>query len=107
MRPIRTGSWMSEDYSPDLQVVRVSQFDHVENYSCMSLIQFLFLVQIIELEKRLCRVESELKALKEEEAAAKKDDARKKDEAAKKGKEAQRMKQTTEDMVARCWKDGG
>jgi phage/plasmid primase-like uncharacterized protein len=70
------------------------------------LIQFMFRVQIIELEKRLSRDEGELKAMKEEEAAAK-EDARMKEEAAKKEKVAQRPKQTTKDMVATWWKDGG
>jgi outer membrane murein-binding lipoprotein Lpp len=58
-------------------------------------------VWIIELEKRLSRVEGELKALKEDEAVAKEDDARKKDEATKKEKETQRTKLTTKDMVPR------
>jgi hypothetical protein len=44
--------------------------------------------------------------MKEEEAAAKVD-ARMKEEAAKKEKVAQRPKQTTMDMVATWWKDGG
>jgi hypothetical protein len=54
----------------------------------------------------LSRVEGELKSMKEEEAAAKVD-ARMKEEAAKKEKVAQRPKQTTMDMVATWWKDGG
>jgi predicted Holliday junction resolvase-like endonuclease len=58
----------------------------------MLLIQFLFLVQIIEMENRLSRVEKEHKAMKEE--------ARRKEQTTKK-EEAKRLKETTKDMVAR------
>jgi hypothetical protein len=43
----------------------------------------------------LSRVDNELKTMKEEAAATKKEE------------EAKRPKETTKDMVARGWKDGG
>jgi hypothetical protein len=67
----------------------------------MSLLQFLFCVQIIEMENRLSRVEGELKAMKEEVVTTKMEEARKKEEAAKKGEGTKRPKETTKDMVAR------
>jgi hypothetical protein len=66
----------------------------------MLLFQFLFHVQIIEMENRLSRVENELKTMKEEVVATKKDEVWKEDQ-------AKMLKETTKDMVARWWKDGG
>jgi hypothetical protein len=73
----------------------------------MLLIQFLFHVQIIEMENKLSQVENKLKVMKEGAAAAKKGEARKKEEAAKKEEEAKRSKEITEGMVCKWWKDGG
>jgi acetate kinase len=71
----------------------------------MLLIQYTFHVQIIDMEKRLSRVKGELNAMKEEATTTKKEETRKKEEGAK--KEAKRTKQTTKDMVAKWWKNGG
>jgi hypothetical protein len=102
--------WTSlEDYSHDPHMMMVSQVIDLFrslNYSHMLLIQFMFHVQIVELENRLSRVKNELKTMKEEEAATKEEEARKKEEA-KKEQEAKKPKETAKDMVVIWWKDGG
>jgi hypothetical protein len=70
----------------------------------MLLIQFLFRVQIVEIKNRLSRVDNELKVTKVE---AKEEEARMKVVASKKEEEAKRLNETTKDMVAKWWKDGG
>jgi regulator of replication initiation timing len=89
-------------------MMRVSQYVfRVLNYSCfMLLTKFLFHVQIIELENRLSQLENELRTMKEEVAVAKKE-PRNKEDATKKQEVAKRLKETTKNMVARWWKDGG
>jgi ribonuclease D len=71
----------------------------------MLLIQYTFHVQIIEFEKKLSQVEGKFKAMKEHVTVAKKEEAWK-EEAIKK-EEAKTSKQTTKDMLAKWWKNGG
>jgi hypothetical protein len=65
----------------------------------MILMEFLFHIQIMELERGLTKVENELKSIKK---------ARKKEATRKEEEEGKRPKESTKDMVVRWMKgDGG
>jgi uncharacterized protein YbcI len=72
----------------------------------MLLIQFLFHVNIIEMENRLSQVEDKIKVMKDE-AVSTKDERKEKEEATKKEEEAKRLMEITTGMVCRWWKYGG